>query len=59
VRELAIHHPRSPMGRYVTVSVGIGSEVPPWGETDNSLLQKAEANIEKVTPERPGQLEVG
>lgn len=59
VRELAVHHPRSPTGRYVTVSVGLASEVPPWGETDNFLLQKAEADIEKPTPERSGQLEAG
>ncbi len=59
VRELAIHHPRSPSGRYVTVSVGIGSEVPPWGETDNGLLQKAEASVEKPVAERSGQLEAG
>jgi len=59
VRELAIHHPRSPTGRYVTVSVGLGSEVPPWGENDNSLLQKAEAEIDKPSGGRPDQLEVG
>ena len=54
VRDLAIHHPRSPTDRYVTVSVGLASDVPPWGETDNSLLQKAEAEIDKPSPERPG-----
>jgi diguanylate cyclase (GGDEF)-like protein len=59
VRELAIHHPRSTGGRYVTLSVGIASEVPPWGESDNSLLQKAEASIGRMVPEQPGQLETG
>jgi hypothetical protein len=27
-------------GRYVTVSIGIGSEAPAWGETDNVLRRK-------------------
>ncbi|MBW7930692.1 MAG: diguanylate cyclase [Gammaproteobacteria bacterium] len=43
VRELAIHHPRSPAGRYVTVSIGICSEVPPADAAD--LLDKAEAEL--------------
>ncbi len=47
VRELAIHHPRSTTGRYLTVSVGLASEVPPWGETANTLLQQAEAELER------------
>lgn len=55
VRELAIHHPRTSGGRYVTVSIGIGSEVPPWGETENFLLQKAEAQLERFAAERTGQ----
>jgi diguanylate cyclase (GGDEF)-like protein len=59
VRELSIHHPRSTGGRYVTVFVGLASEVPPWGETDNVLLQKAEANIEQSAAERSGALEAG
>jgi diguanylate cyclase (GGDEF)-like protein len=59
VRDLAIHHPRSPSGRYVTVAIGFGSEVPVWGETQNSLLQKAEAAIEVIPGERPDQLEAG
>lgn len=45
VRELAIHHPRSPSGRYVTVSVGLGSVVPAWGRSDHGLLQQAEAEV--------------
>jgi diguanylate cyclase (GGDEF)-like protein len=59
VRDLAIHHPRSPTGRYVTVAIGFGSEVPAWGETQNSLLQKAEGAIEVIPGERPDQLEAG
>lgn len=59
VRDLAIHHPRSPTGRYVTVSVGLGSEVPSWGESDNTLLQKAEGAIEPTVAQRSDQLEAG
>ncbi|MCC7258459.1 MAG: diguanylate cyclase [Gammaproteobacteria bacterium] len=58
VRELAIHHPRSTGGRYVTVAVGLASEVPPWGETDNGLLQKAEAELERPAA-TAGEREVG
>jgi diguanylate cyclase (GGDEF)-like protein len=59
VRELAIHHPRSPAGRYVTVSIGFGSEVPTWGNVDNTLLQKAESAIETTAGERSDQLVAG
>jgi hypothetical protein len=58
VRDLAIHHPRSSTGRYVTVAIGFATAIPPWGETENALLQSAEADIEKPA-ERPGQLEAG
>jgi hypothetical protein len=44
IRELAIHHPRSPVGRVVTVSLGIGSGVP--GRQDEcALLQAAAAEL--------------
>lgn len=59
VRELAIHHPRSLTGRYMTVTTGLASEVPPWGETDNVLLQKAEAEIDKPSAGREGHLPHG
>lgn len=58
VRDLAIHHPRSPTGRYVTVSMGIGSEVPPWGGGECALLQKAEAEVDSCA-HGPGALEAG
>jgi diguanylate cyclase (GGDEF)-like protein len=45
VRELAIHHPRSAGGRFMSVAVGCASAVPPWGETANTLLQDAEADV--------------
>jgi diguanylate cyclase (GGDEF)-like protein/PAS domain S-box-containing protein len=44
VRELAIHHPRSPLGRYVTVTYGVASDVP-GRKDDGSLLEKAEADL--------------
>lgn len=59
VRELAIHHPRSPSGRYVTVSIGLCSEIPCWGDANNSLLQKAEAEIDTQSGGHPDQLEAG
>jgi diguanylate cyclase (GGDEF)-like protein/PAS domain S-box-containing protein len=44
IRELAIHHPRSPVARFVTVSFSIASAVP--GRSDDcALLRKAEAEI--------------
>lgn len=47
VRELAIHHPRSPVGRFVTVSFGISTELP--GRKDDCLLlQKAEADVGRL-----------
>lgn len=45
VRELAIHHPRSPAGRYVTVAIGICSGIPLQSDTGDSLLAKAEASL--------------
>ncbi|MCK6371804.1 MAG: GGDEF domain-containing protein, partial [Gammaproteobacteria bacterium] len=38
VRDLAIHHPRSPSSRYVSLSIGLGSEVPEWGASETCLL---------------------
>ncbi len=59
VRDLAIHHPRSPADRYVTVLLGIASDLPAWGETDNSLLQRAEAEIDKPANRSGQHLEAG
>jgi diguanylate cyclase (GGDEF)-like protein/PAS domain S-box-containing protein len=44
VRELAIHHPRSPVSRFVTVSFGIGTEVP-GRQHECSLLRQADADL--------------
>jgi diguanylate cyclase (GGDEF)-like protein/PAS domain S-box-containing protein len=45
VRNLCEHHPRSP-ARYVTVSFGYASEIPVLEDNPDSLIDKAEANLE-------------
>jgi diguanylate cyclase (GGDEF)-like protein len=42
VRALAIHHPRSRVGRFVTMSAGVVSTVPPLGKGCESLLEAAQ-----------------
>ena len=42
VRNLSIHHPRSPVGRFLTLSFGVASEVPGWSATSTSLITRAE-----------------
>jgi diguanylate cyclase (GGDEF)-like protein len=41
VRALAIHHPRSRTGRYLTVSVGVATGVPPRDRGSEALLEAA------------------
>lgn len=41
VRALAIHHPRSRTGRYLTVSIGVVTVVPPRGHGSEELLEAA------------------
>jgi diguanylate cyclase (GGDEF)-like protein/PAS domain S-box-containing protein len=58
VRELAIHHPRSPIGRFVTLSFGLGSEVPARKAPSCLLVKRAESELR--LPEEPeDDLEVG
>ncbi|MEO8443394.1 MAG: GGDEF domain-containing protein [Gammaproteobacteria bacterium] len=45
VRDLAIHHPRSQLARYVTASWSLASEVPPASAEEPALLEDAEARI--------------
>lgn len=59
VRNLAIHNPRSPSGRYLTVSFSIGSEIPNWDDTDADLLYKAEADLDQLPGALQGKLESG
>ncbi len=45
VGELRIHHPRSTIRRYVTVSVGVAAAVPGPGEEPESLLERARERL--------------
>jgi diguanylate cyclase (GGDEF)-like protein/PAS domain S-box-containing protein len=45
VRELRIHHPRSTIRRYLTVSVGVAAAIPADGEDPSSLLERAHAQL--------------
>jgi diguanylate cyclase (GGDEF)-like protein len=45
VRDLAIHHPRSQLARYVTVSWSLATEIPSAQADEPCLLEDAEARI--------------
>jgi diguanylate cyclase (GGDEF)-like protein len=45
VRDLAIHHPRSQLARYVTVSWSVASEIPSATAEEPGLLEDAEARV--------------
>ena len=45
VRELRIHHPRSGVLRYVSVSVGVCAAVPGMDESPASLVEKSEIQL--------------
>jgi diguanylate cyclase (GGDEF)-like protein len=46
VRSLAIHHPRSTVAKFVTVSYGVSSELPAWTKNSVTLLEEAERQLE-------------
>jgi len=46
VRNLAIHHPRSTVARFTTVSCGVASEVPAWTRQSMTLLEEAVRHLE-------------
>lgn len=48
VRALAIHHPRSRTGRYLTVSVGVVTVVPPRTQPCAALLEAARRALTKA-----------
>jgi two-component system cell cycle response regulator len=48
VRDLRIHHPRSAVLRYISVSVGVCAAVPEADESCGSLLQKAQAQLQQA-----------
>lgn len=45
VRDLRIHHPRSAILRYISVSVGVCASVPEAAENPASLLEKAQKQL--------------
>jgi diguanylate cyclase (GGDEF)-like protein/PAS domain S-box-containing protein len=45
VRELRIHHPRSGVLRYVSLSVGVSAAVPAPDESPASLVEKSQAQL--------------
>lgn len=49
VQDLAIHHPRSPAGRYVTVAHRFASEIPRYGGSPQAMLLRVEAGFDCVT----------
>jgi diguanylate cyclase (GGDEF)-like protein/PAS domain S-box-containing protein len=48
VRELRIHHPRSAVLRYISVSVGVCAAVPESEEGCESLLQRAQGQLQQA-----------
>ena len=46
VRELRIHHPRSAVLRYVSVSVGVCTAVPDAADSPSSLLEKSQQQLQ-------------
>jgi diguanylate cyclase (GGDEF)-like protein/PAS domain S-box-containing protein len=46
VRDLRIHHPRSAVLRYVSVSVGVCAAVPDPAESPSNLLQKSQHQLQ-------------
>lgn len=63
VRDLAIHHPRSQLARYVTVSWSVASEVPSVTADEPGLLEDAEAQVaggaSREAPARQDDLSAG
>jgi diguanylate cyclase (GGDEF)-like protein len=45
VRELRIHHPRSAVLRYVSVSVGVSAAVPAQNDDPSTLLEKSQHQL--------------
>ncbi len=56
VRGLSIHHPRSPVDRYVTVSFGVSTMVPTASMSINRLLETASDGLAELpsSEEEPG-----
>jgi diguanylate cyclase (GGDEF)-like protein/PAS domain S-box-containing protein len=48
VRELRIHHPRSAVLRYISISVGVCAAVPAAEHSPSDLLQKAQQQLQQA-----------
>jgi PleD family two-component response regulator len=48
VRELRIHHPRSAVLRYISVSVGVCAAVPEADESCAGLMQRAQVQLQQA-----------
>jgi two-component system cell cycle response regulator len=48
VRDLRIHHPRSAVLRYISISVGVCAAVPAAADSPSSLLQKAQQQLQRA-----------
>jgi diguanylate cyclase (GGDEF)-like protein len=46
VRDLRIHHPRSSVLRYVSISVGVAAATPEPADSPAALLQRARQQLE-------------
>jgi diguanylate cyclase (GGDEF)-like protein len=46
VRDLRIHHPRSAVLRYISISVGVCATTPAAGDSPSELLQKAQQQLQ-------------
>jgi two-component system, cell cycle response regulator len=48
VRDLRIHHPRSAVLRYISISVGVCASIPEAAENPATLLQKAQLQLQQA-----------
>jgi PleD family two-component response regulator len=45
VRELRIHHPRSSVLRYISVSIGVCATIPRADDSPNGLLERSQMQL--------------
>ena len=55
VEELCIHHPRSSVSRYMTVSWGVASSIPAWSDPPEFLSEQARSRLDEFVPEKAAQ----
>ncbi len=59
IRALAIHHPRSRTGRFMTMSAGVVTAVPPRGHECELLLEAAQRALERAKHSGGNRVEDG